>query len=339
MISNMSFKYNKNYDTFCLQNCIHYILFSRQIENAEFYINKSMSIIIEKQSVVDIKYYFNRNCYGVLPQFAKNVKSYLSDANAHDIFQENLQELAKNKEIIVGVDSFYLPYLPFYGISHGLHSIILKGYDESAEKVKVVDWVAPWYYEGYVGLKDFLDSRKSKNEDDGGMFSSIPIKNRWQEVFLKTWDGKLEQLIKDQINLTIKQFYKPSLLEGAVCGIDALAYLYGILRMLESLSEERQGILLDKLHKVLYRLNHRRNFWGDFIDKVPLDYHIPIFEEYAKDIHLLEKLWEKLIYKILMLRMWKRQGLLDDILAQMNTLIKIERESGDKLIEYAKEME
>ena len=40
-----------------------------------------------------------------------------------------------------------------------------------------------------------------------------------------------------------------------------------------------------------------------------------------------------------MLRMRKRQWLLDDILAQMNTLIKIERESGDKLIEYAKEME
>lgn len=341
MVNDINFKYNKNYDTFCLQNCIYYILFSRKIENAELYINKSMSLIIEKQPELDIRYYLDRNCYGVLPDYAKNVKCYSSDADTYDIFQGNLRELAKNREIIVGVDSYFLPHLPFYGTSHGLHSVILKGYDERTEKVKIVDWVDPWYYEGDIGLKAFLDSRESSNEDDGGMFSNIPIKNRWQEVYLETWDGKLEQLIKGQIILSIEQFYRPGLPEGKgiVRGIDAIVHLYSILEILRSLSKEGQERLLDRFHRVLYRSNHRRKFWGDFIDKIPSDYCIPILKEYAKEIHLLEKRWESLTYKLLMLKMRKKQGLLEEILAQMNSLIEIERESGDKLIEYVREME
>ena len=46
----MNYQYNRNYDTFCFQNCINYILIENGVRYNEFYINKSMSLIIEKNS-------------------------------------------------------------------------------------------------------------------------------------------------------------------------------------------------------------------------------------------------------------------------------------------------
>lgn len=335
MINKRNYEYNKNFDTFCFQNCINYILNTNRVENAEFYINKSMSTIIKKDSKEDMINSFDRNCHSVVPEYSQNVKSYWEKDEANEVFRHNVEAILNDRQIIVSVDSYYLPYLPFYRNSHGLHGVIIKEYNEKKRKVRVIDPVEPWYFDNYVGLDEFLEARNSLNEEDGGMFCGIPVNNRWKEVLLKGWDADLDSLIKSQIKLTLKQYYYPGNYDDEIVkGIDALVYVYEYLQKIDELSEENQGKLLTGIHKVLYRLNHRRKFWCDFLDKIPIKNDMDIFREYVEESHAFEKSWEMMLFKVLMIKAKRRQRYVSDICEKMNQLIVSERKSGEKLVKY-----
>lgn len=335
---NKVIEYNKNYDMFCFQNCIYYILRENNINNAEFYINKSLSLVIKRESNERMISLFDKNCYDVLPEYSRNINKYASKDNPHSVFMKNAQDALENKQIIAAVDSYYLPYLPYYKKSHGLHSVIFREYDEKMKRIKVIDNVKPWCFEGYVEIDDFLQARNSSYTDNVGMFSNIPINNMWEEVSLQGWNGKTKDLILRQIELSLKQYYFPQDDSSSfVKGINVFAYIIIYLQSFQTLTIKKQDVLLDGIHKVLYKLNHRRKFWEDFLGKIPGEYQTTLLKEYNENNQLSEKYCEILLYKILMLKAKKKLELVDDICKKFNVLIEMERMCGEKLIRYFNE--
>lgn len=332
----MNYKYNENYDTFCFQNCINYILQLNHVENSEFYINKSMSMNIKKNSKCNLDYHFSYACYDVVPQFMNNIRTKRSTEDAYDVLMNIIAKKDNSTEIILGVDSYYLPYLPYYQKSHGLHSVIFK-YIDPKQGIFVVDKMKPWMFEGYVNLNEFLQARRSENNDDGGMFSNIPVENRWKEVSLVDWNGKLEELVQQQICLSIEQYYVAEEDGEEAKGIGALIYIIDYLKKFNELSDVEKEQLLAGMHKVLYRLNHRRRFWFDFVEKIPERLVTTTLKQYKNEIVEIDKISEELLYRVLMLKFKKSDKFLGDLIERLNNLIEHEKRNGGKLIQYERE--
>ena len=336
-IDNNVLEYNKNYDMFCFQNCMYYILRENNINNAEFYINKSMSLIV-KSEAENIISSFDKNCYAVLPEYSRNIKKFITADDALNVFNRNLSDVLADKKIIVAVDSYYLHYLPFYKKSHGLHSLIFREYNEKTKRIKVIDNVKPWCFEGYIDVNEFLQARDSSYTDKIGMFTNKPINNMWEEVLLEGWNGKLEDLVFRQIELSLNQYYFPQDVDCSYeKGVNVFPFICDCIKNLQELSMEKQDIQLDGIHKALYKLNHRRRFWGDFLDKIPEEFQTVSLGEYIKKNHSLVKYCELILYKILMLKAKRKATLVDDICKRLNDLIDLEMDCGEGLREYIKE--
>lgn len=331
----MNYQYNRNYDTFCFQNCINYILIENGVRYNEFYINKSMSLIIEKNSDFELTYRLDKNCYDVLPEYSDNVRDYFSEFNTYETFIRNIASLSNDRSIIAGVDSFYLPYLPFYKKSHGLHSVIMTDYDREREEVHVVDWVEPWCYRGTVGLREFLMARSSANTYDEGMFSGIAVKNRWKEISHRQWSGELPDLITSGFALSLKQYYFPECNDTiTIKGIYALRYIQETLVKAKKLSESNQEILYTEVHKIMYKFIHRKKFWIDFLEHIPKEYYNNDLSNIVNELSRQCNEWECFLYKFLVLKARGKLCREPGLSVQLGQLIDMEEKAGQLLLDY-----
>ncbi len=328
-------EYNKSYDTFCFQNCIRYILALHGIDNIDFVINRSMSLIICKRDDEKLIYSYDNNYSGVVGEYSEKIKSFRSNKDCKRLFEEVMENRPKNCEIIMGLDSYELPYLPFYKKSHGLHNLIVKSYDKQNRKVHVMDNISPWNYDGQVDLDDFIRARESKNEYDGGVFSNMPIENVWHEVNYLGWNASMKALVRHQIELTINQYYSDYGKRDIVNGVMAIEYIKQKIERLDSYISNQQENILEDIRMILFKLNHRRIFWTDFLQQTPVEMRSNYFDRYFIRFSELQKEFEKLSFKIIMLKMKKRKKLQVDIVNDLNKIIESEKEIGELLKKHA----
>ena len=332
----MQYVYDKKYDTFCFQNCMNYILKTNGIKDSDLYINKSLSLLVDKKEGYILKYHFDEDCYNLVSSYSHKVQMFRSDKDSETVIEEVMNNDNSDIGIIMGVDSFELPYLPFYKKSHGLHSVVVKSVDFSNRTISISDCMSPWFFEGEVSLDDFLAARRSQNTSDGGMFSGIKINNIWKEISNKGYTASIEQLIKEQIDLTLQQFYYGEENSELAAGICALNYILDKMRDSRTVSEINQNELLESVHRIIYRYNHRRIFWTSFLDSIPEKLRSEILVEYQENYELLQGDWEKLLYKILMLKLRKKEKLWDDVINSFQYVIDEEIKLGIPLEEYAR---
>lgn len=172
----------EEYISFCYQNCLRQVLKAKGIKQSHFYINTTASIQIKNN---DYPLSVGKAGRGLHNGFEKFVqRNYSSSVKSKTLLYNNL-ELMKNEDIplIVGVDTFYLPYTPNYMKKHSNHTIILCGYDLEKRKTLVVDWYHPWFFRGEMDFEDLLIARSSKNENDGTIFTGTPIRNNWARIY------------------------------------------------------------------------------------------------------------------------------------------------------------
>lgn len=325
--------FNKSYNTFCYQNCLKYVLESYSVQNAEFYINKAMTMIVGIGGLLEINLYYDYRARSLLPVFSDKVRKYYPDRkDCHAVFEDNLEEIKKGKPIIVDVDSYFLPYSPYYLNSHGCHSLILVDYNEVTDEVLVVDWMEPWCYKGSIKLENFLEARDSENDDDGGMFCGNPIQNNWAELDCNGWDKTTEELIYNTIHLSLDQYYFPFGEDiNEVKGVEALKYISNNVAQLENYSEEEQNKYLDRLHRTLFSINRRREFWEDFLLQVKKVAYSQELGRLIEENQVLIESWEKLLYLVIKLGMRRKPGYARGLAAQMDEVIEAEKEYGEEL--------
>ncbi|MBO4864001.1 MAG: hypothetical protein J5517_06530 [Eubacterium sp.] len=332
---NLKKEYNKIYNTFCYQNCLNILLGGLNIENPEYYINKSMSLIVHKTDGFDLDIEFGIYARSLLPKYDSKVIRLFPESDYLTVFNENIDYIQQHDPIIVGVDSFHLSYLPYFHKSHGRHTIIMTGYDKVKSEVEIVDWMEPWFYRGYIPVDEFLNARNSLNESDGGMFAGNPVMNNWAKVIDKNgWDASLDEIIKYTLDLSLQQYYFAENHNDAYYGINALEYIKDMINYLEDQPVDIQSMYLDKLHKGFFRINRRREFWKYFLSSI----HIcEGFENPDLVIQKLDELIdysEKYIYRLIKSIMRRKPGYSEDLSLRLNQMIDMEKELGGLLYSY-----
>lgn len=288
------------YESFCYQNCQRQILEYYKIENSLFYINSSRSLIIEEQDNYKFKIKYNLSARSLLPSYDSNVKRIIKEERDYlDVWKDNLSLINNDIPIIVGVDSYFLSYLPFYKKSHGKHTLILSGYNEKEETVDIVDWFFPWFFKGKVDIRQFLEARDSKNDFDGGIYSGKPIYNNWAIVNNVGFHANYNDLIKETIEVSIKQFYESDNEKNTYHGIKALSYLLELLIKIQddNISDDEKKRFLKTLYNSMYFHNRRNFFLKFYLEQANKRYERDnAIYNAINDINAIYEQWEKWLY-------------------------------------------
>lgn len=274
-------------ESFCYQNCLRIILGLQGIENPELHLNSTLSLNFDiSKGQIDL----DGNIRKLLPSEDNCVirKYYDSDYSAHDVFEENIKYITEhNSPIIVGVDSFFLPYATNAGINHARHTLILCGWNEKTKEVDIIDWYPPWYFKGSIGLTDFLLARTSKNEYDGSIYSGVMIGNNWAVVEGVKQRNRMDLL--SELLDTVNQKYYKERNEKILYGPEAIEAMKG---MLMTCSEASQ---YDDLHKRLWNIEKRYRFFAGYLECVGKDIFYDEIEKIVYFANSEADEWDKML--------------------------------------------
>lgn len=325
------YDYNEEYDSFCYQNCIKQILDYNQIKNSNMYINMSLDFHIKVEG--DRIYLYEDGVRSIVPEFSSFIKRfyYKNETGIVDkVWNENLKIITKGMPIIVGVDTYYLPYLPYYHIRHGKHTVILDKYDSNEDKVYILDWYSPWFFSGSISKTDFLKARDSLNEDDGGVYSGSAINNNWAIINAENINGNIIELIYSQLNHSYNQYYIKN--NCNYNGIFATRKLKDYIMDLNIEFTDDLEKILDYLHKRIFRLNKRRILFKLFLKESYSIIDNEIFQNAIGEIQDIFDAWEILIYKILKCKMRISEKNFLKIIEQLDVIITKEEKYKNILL-------
>lgn len=226
------------YQNFCLLNCVRQILEYYGVEIAPLYVNAALSFAVILRKNKKFNYKLEIQPPGtppVLPSHSKYVRMFAAPPrDVHKVWEINKKKIDQGVPLLIGLDIFYLDYVPLF-LSQRLHSshiAILCGYSNDDEKKAYIsDWYDPWYFNGTVGLDQFLKARSSDNpENDLSPFCGFQIGNYWGEVTPNIWNGKPEELLFETLTLSLKQYVERIVPENNVFyGADAWKKLFDII--------------------------------------------------------------------------------------------------------------
>ena len=299
-VHNIYYKKIKNYsgyESFCYQNCQRIILEYEYGDEAMLFINTALSINIENEKKMELNE--RKEFRSLLPSIDKYVHRFYPKnyENAEKIFKKNIKFIYENeKAIIVGVDTYFLPYTTNYKKRHAKHTLILCGFDLTRNVVYIIDWYTSWFYKGEIDIKDFLQARNSKNEKDGTFYSGNPIENNWAYIS-KITNYSFDKLFRETIELSRKYYFN----EGDRGIIAALQFLKKYISMVDN--EE----VYEPLFYYMYTLTNRRKMFMQYIE-----YYF-ILNKLHKNLEFIKQLknsitdWDIIV--ILLLKQSKRYSI------------------------------
>lgn len=255
-IYNLELEYYDGFDSFCFQNCLRILLEANGCNYSLLYINSAMSLSCERG--LD---YFNlkekKHYRGLLPSIYNYIeRNEYCNVDAKDIFEENIAFMEENNTpIIVGVDTYYLPYATNYKKNHARHTLILCGIDRCDNVVYVIDWYKPWLYKGRIEIDRFLMARSSDNSFDGSFYSGVAINNNWATI-KKMPFVKPEKLLRELVRLSIDNYFCVKEEQG----------LGAIEELKKFILENSNNIDYMKLYREVYSVMKRHKFFKQYLE-------------------------------------------------------------------------
>lgn len=328
---NFNYFENDLYDAFCMQSCVKNVLDFWGYKNSFSFLNATLMLELHesKNSNMGFDILYDLSYHSVLHFCSENIVDEWKDCSeTENVLCENMLALAKGVIPIVQVDSYYLPYLPYYKKSHGAHSIILCGSDNYSN-IYVVDWMKPWFFKGKISRREFLQARESNNEYDNGPFSGYPISNKWIGIRNIKWDMPLYNALSITIKESILNFYEKNSKDKVFSGLNALKWLYN--RMMTN--EDDIGMfcqyIYDKLYfyykKHLLLLNYLKS-----IQNVNIKYVPKICTEYLENLVLKYDIWFRVLLKT---RFSKSQKNFDILCKKFQEIVICEKNFFEKIDE------
>ena len=202
---NNEFMWNLVYDPvfkyLCVQNCAFQILNQMGCKHTKQLFNCSLNYrakIIRSGNIAASPIVFNRqNANDFLLPFVGYKGFSASDGEA--VWKENLEVLKSGMPFIAIVDVYHVWYRNEYRKVHGSHAVIVGGFNAREEKVKVIDWYDPYYFQGDICLNEFILARNSNNPKCNNPFSGAPISNEWIYIYPQKCEIKIEKCLLENI--------------------------------------------------------------------------------------------------------------------------------------------
>lgn len=310
----------KGLESFCFQNCLRILLEAKQVYPSVLYLDASLSLIFKADGGDEILG-TDDDIRGFISEHTQYSRYYPEmQEDKMDVFKKNIEYITNHNEpIIVGLDTFYMPYATNYQRNHAIHTAILCGYDLDKKVVYLVDWYEPWCFKGEIELDTFLKARDSKNEYDGTIFSGQPIMNNWAKLDCVNQVNK-GVLLKQLISKTKHRYFN---IENEVRGTEAIKK---IIEMIQN----KSNIDYEKLHISLYTVGKRFDFFKEWI----IQYNDNDNEKINKLVHLLEsyvKEWEVLLMLLVKQTRKMSEKTNNRIVTKFNSMIELDEQLDNVL--------
>lgn len=283
--------YYPEYKSCCVQNCIRQVLEYYGIAHSHLLINIDFNVCNLPKDYFIV--YDNRILLGTYD----DILSCYDDTNADalQIWERNKASMYNLTPVIVGVDTYYLPYDINFNKIHSAHMIIICGYDELSQEVMIIDVGERAQYKGQISLTDYLLARNSINPKGEGFYSGFPISNtyidvssinsgsiNYKELILSTFDNILEYII----NLEDKNPKCNNLMQ-LLLSASKLSFDDNIMN----------DDILDKLYADIYYIARNRRLFVLYLKHMKEIYLFDVNIVMRKVIEIVEK-W-KIAYNLL----------------------------------------
>jgi hypothetical protein len=273
-----------------------------------------------------------------------NINMFIND-DSNIAYQRMKEVLDSNKPLCAVVDLFYMPYHKAYQKEHGLHAVVVTGYDEENGTIELFDKykLSDSDFDGSLTMNEVEMSRISEVPRENpviGLYKR-PIRNLWMEINIakdfEITDEKLKNKIKDSCSIMLGQ--KEIL--GNKCGIERLhAFQNGLLMRKEEEFNEAVIQMFKAYYNVtLKRVSRSRSRFKVFIEEIGLKFFpAAIHSEVVSDLESSAKKWEICANIALKLGIAKKIILVDDMVKHLDTIIELETKIIDHLNKYTNQM-
>ncbi|MDP5274593.1 BtrH N-terminal domain-containing protein [Chengkuizengella axinellae] len=262
-----------------------------------------------------------------------------------DIAFTRLKErIDENKPVIVAVDLFYMHFHRAYQREHGLHAIIVTGYDEEKRTLKIIDKykLSSSDFDGEISMDEMSQSRLSECPLNNPMVGEYKreIRNLWMEIDIDP-DFKMNvERIYSIILESCKRMKGQREVLGHECGLNRMeAFRKDLLLKKESFMDrkldERETYLFKTYYNSAFKsISRSRMRFKVFLEESNLAEK----EDLGEVLEQLEnalKRWDICANLSLKLGIKKSIKLVDDIVRQLSSIIDIEGEIINKLTDIS----
>ncbi len=332
-IFDFPFQFDNDYHFFCTHSAVCQILTYYKVNNPDTYLNTSVGCKLQLEQ--DVNYRMILDLYPVLNEYKDYCTFYKETEESKAIIEADKYYLEQGSPIIMGVDSFMLPYHPNYKKKHGAHAIFLVDYNDGLQEATIIDRNSAFYtFKGTMSYNDLKEARFSDNEwngqiNSGGKISRESIvmhKNKWLNLKQTALDN-----LKYTINAQIENYYKCYKEKDAIYGLSAVLYLINKIDYILNRSNRQQEDLLYLHAQLMPQVEMKKLLLRNLLfTKRQFSIENQHFNKVCTQTQITVSKWNILL-KLLLKASYKsvlNQSLIDDIQVQRKEICELENNLG-----------
>ncbi len=216
----------------------------------------------------------------------------------------------------VAVDLYYMRYHRAYQKDHGLHYVVITGYDEDTKCYELFDKykLSSSDFDGVLPMQDILLARESDNPQKNDLVGEYtrPLQNIWCEISSSPNFIISEEKVYGIIKESCTRMRGDKTVLGNKCGIDAIKMLISDIQ-----TNNRESMFktyYNETFKTIARNRKRFKVFLEQFDTLAIPAVISILEESAKS-------WDICANLALKFGLTKKPQVITDIISQLNNII------------------
>jgi hypothetical protein len=239
--------------------------------------------------------------------------------------------------VVVVVDLYYIKYHKAYQKEHGLHAVVVTGYNEEENYVEIFDKYrfSSCDFDGKFPIDELILARNSKN--CSGRYNR-PIRNLWMEFSGNKQFVYNEKRWREILEESCRRMYGEKDILGCKCGLDSLeAFRRDLAAKREGEMDQAMLDYFKYYYSAIFRsLSRSRIRFNEFL--IALDSKLP--EELVTEVTSLlkesSKGWEINANLSIRLAITKNINAIDNLSEQIKAIWDYESLAVEKLHKYIK---
>ncbi|GIQ67226.1 hypothetical protein DUZ99_17575 [Xylanibacillus composti] len=252
--------------------------------------------------------------------------------------ERRLREIIdEGRPVAVFVDLYHMHYHQAYQHEHGLHAVVITGYDEEAEQY--------YMFDKYLMTNCDFDGAISMNEVRNGRVSDCPMSNPivgdyhrsirhlWVEIQGERTFSITDELLASVLMESRRRMLGEVKVHGQTCGFPAMhAFRKYLLQLDLSNMDERTTYLFRSYYcQALKQIARQRRRFAAFISEIPDSLVNGMAKSVCEELNEVSKNWDITANLALKLAASKRLSLIADMVKRLELLEEMERGIVDKI--------
>ncbi len=255
-----------------------------------------------------------------------------------EVAEQRVRELIDaGRPVIVFVDLNHMHYHPAYQKDHGLHSIVITGYDDEAQQYHMFD--------KYIMANSDFDGSIAMDDIRKGRVSNCPITNpiigrfnrHIRHLWIEITGGESFEMTTDMMASVLQESSRRMSghvrVHDQITGFAAMRAFREYLKKLDLTNMDERMIYMFRGYycSALKQLARQRRRFAVFISEMPESLLSDSNESISEALNEASKHWDIVANTALKLGISKRPTLIDNIVQQLIQLEEMEKKILDKI--------